>query len=193
MRINKLVNRSILIGILTLLSMSGYAQTKEQNWNIGLKNHWYDESRVNSPSGYGLGVFVNYQASIFNHSKWLMIHELGYDRILSKAETNNPIFWYQEGAVRLNSWIARTLDYKSNHFTFGLGLSMMYGNQLTGGAHVNGEFTNANYSYELSYGPVFSLTYSNSAISDRFGLRLDHERYDTRDKISSISLLYRLF
>jgi len=179
----------LLINFILLSSLS-FSQTKKKNVNVGIKNFWYNGNYDNA-TGYGLGVFVNHQMTIFNSPRWWLVNELGYERILSESENNQPLFWYQD-AGRYSVTIARDLTYKNNCLTFGLGLSFMYGYQLLGGVTVNGEFTSLSYSDDLSFGPAISLTYRNSDISDRFGLRIGHEIYGSNSSVTGFSLLYRI-
>lgn len=179
--------------IFILLSSLSFSQTKEQNWNVGLNNHWYIENNNrDTGTGHGLGVFVNHQMTIFNSPKWWLVNELGYDRIMSESVKNRPIFWPKD-AVRYSVTIAREFSYKSNSLSLGLGLSFMYGYQLSAGIAVNGVFTSTDYRYELNYGPAISLTYRNSDISDRFGLRLERDIIIGNKRVTGLSLLYRIY
>jgi hypothetical protein len=183
--------KHFLLVIFIFLSSISFSQTKEHKWNVGLKNLWYNENR-DSGTGYGLGIFVNHQMTIFNSPKWWLVNELGYERILSESKKNRPIFWYRD-AGRYSVTIARDLTYKSNSLSLGLGLSFMYGYQLSGGITVNGEFTSLSYSDELSFGPAISLTYRNRDLSDRFGLRIEQEIYGRNRNVKGLSLLYRIY
>ncbi|MCH7403800.1 hypothetical protein ACFOUP_16480 [Belliella kenyensis] len=130
--------------------------------------------------------------TIFNDPMWCLINEFGYERILSEPEENRPLFWFQRDAIRYSTSIGRSINYGSSNFTLALGLSFMYGNRLVGAINVNGECRNFNYQNELAFGPTVSVTYRNSDISERLGLRFEYEKYGRNNSVTSLSILYTI-
>ena len=173
-----------------LLGISqSFAQSKENVWEVGIRNSWINRN-ASINTGYSLGAFVNHQMTIFDNSNWLLINELGYEKLITESDPNQPLFWYQN-ALRYRIVIARKFNYLSHQFFAGLGPSFMYGKQLMGGVRINGEFFNPNYQRELSYGPSISLSYKNKVVSDRLGVRFDFEVLE-QNRVVGFSLLYSI-